>query len=82
MSPLKLCKHYKPDIEIEPISSWNAYIRSSVSRPVFRPGGFIEYLIHLRDNEECRKEVGITLEWVNLHIESFDMEIDRKLQDP
>jgi hypothetical protein len=40
----------------------------------FRTGGFIDYLQHLRDNPECRGEVGITLEEVSRLLKEIEDE--------
>jgi hypothetical protein len=75
---MRACEHYRP-AEIEPVSNWNAYIKYPDGKSVFRPGGFIEYIAHLKDNRICRKEAGITGKYISLLIKSFDEEIDRKL---
>jgi hypothetical protein len=47
---------------------------------VFCTGFFFEYLEHLRDNEECRKEIGISLEEVDRLLREIEEEWEQAVR--
>jgi hypothetical protein len=80
---MKACRHYTPwsfaETEILPSSNrWNAWIitwhHGKIWDSGFFTGFFLEYLQHLRDNEECRNEIGVSLEEINRLLKEIEEE--------
>jgi len=69
---LKLCKHYKvygSDVEEYLVEygydAWHrAYKNGKLIYSFFEAGLFLDYLYHLEDSEDCRRDVGLSLDQV------------------
>jgi hypothetical protein len=82
---MRACEHYKDktwsDTETDIIPStnrWNAWVityrNNRVWDSTFSTGLYWKYLEHLRDNEKCRQEAGITLEEVSRLLKEIEDE--------
>jgi hypothetical protein len=87
---MRACRHYSspwPDTETEILMStnrWNAWIvtwrNNKLWDSTFHTGKMLHYLEHLRDNEECRQEVGISAEEVDRLLKEIEAEWEQAVR--